>query len=326
MANWFEDEKLESQLNIVKNKMQNDLKSGNAYLNESLDYLMMSGGKMLRPAFLLIGSRFGKSYKKKENELIKLATAIETLHIATLLHDDVIDEATLRRGQASIQSKYSKEYAIYMGDYLLSRCFLLLTELQVPKELAVRLARVVSKICLGEIRQHTNRYNLEVTPMDYIRIVSGKTAALFAIGLSAGGYMTKASEDVIKKLAHAGYELGMAFQMIDDLLDYSGSENEVGKDLRMDLLNGYYNMPVIFALKDESVYRDEIRDLLSQGLESHQVEHVLDLIRKAGAIDKTKSLALKYHRRAVSLIESLPDNEGRTILLKLVPKLLERIY
>lgn len=325
MTNWFEDQILEGQLNIVKNKMQNNLKCGNDYLNESLDYLLLSGGKMLRPAFLLIGSRFGKQYRKKEEELIDLATAIETLHVATLLHDDVIDEAEMRRGQESIQSKYSKEYAIYMGDYLLSRCFLLLTELQIPKELAIRLAKVVSRICIGEIGQHSNRFNLDMTPMGYLRIISGKTAALFAIGLSAGSYLTKTDEVVIKRLAHAGYQLGMAFQIVDDLLDFTGDEAKVGKDLRADILRGYYCMPVIFALRDESPYQNQIREIFKSGIGKNNVSDVITLIKKSGAINKTKSLALRYHKRAEKVIKRLPENEAREILLNIIPKLMERI-
>lgn len=324
--NWLEDEILNRQLSVVTNNMRLDLKSGNHYLNESLDYLLLSGGKMLRPILLLIGSRFGKIYLKKETNLIDLATAIETLHIATLLHDDVIDEAKMRRGQESIQSKYSKEYAIYMGDYLLSKCFLLLTQIQIPKELAIKLAKVVTRICMGEMSQNSNRFNTSVTAMGYLRIISGKTAALFAISLSAGSYITNTTEEITKRLAQAGYQLGMAFQIVDDLLDFIGNENEVGKDLRSDILQGYYCMPVIFALRDETLQQNEIQTLFSSGIDMNNIDYVIALIKKSGAIEKTLDLAKRYHSRAVNIINKLPENSGKDLLLSLIPKLMERIY
>ncbi len=326
MVNWSLDKILNDQINIVKENMKNDLKSGNNYLNESLDYLFHSGGKMLRPTLLLIGCRFGKQYTKKETEITQLATAIETLHVATLLHDDVIDEAKMRRGQESIQSKYSKEYAIYMGDYLLSRCFLLLTELQIPKELAIKLAKVVGRICMGEISQNRNRFNTDISPMGYLRIISGKTAALFAIALSAGSYVSRTSDEVIKRLAHAGYQLGMAFQIIDDLLDFIGDEKTVGKDLKYDILQGYYCMPVIFSLRDESEQQDELKALFSAGINKENIGYVISLIKKSGAIQKTVNLAKRYHQRALNVIQKLPENSGKDLLLNLIPKLMERIY
>ncbi|QEN03516.1 polyprenyl synthetase family protein [Thiospirochaeta perfilievii] len=325
MLDWFEDKTLNNQLNAIKDKLQKDLKSGNNYFNESLDYLLEDGGKMLRPILLLIGSRFGKLYKKKGDDLVDIATAIETLHVATLLHDDVIDEAKLRRGKESIQSKYSKEYAIYMGDYLLSKCFLLLTELNVPKELAIALAKVVSRICIGEILQFKNRYNMNTSLFGYLRVVSGKTAALFAISLSAGSYITKADDKTIKRLAHAGYQLGMAFQIVDDLLDFIGDEEEVGKDLRSDILKGYYCLPVIFALNDESEYKDSIREIFSCGIDENNIQQVILLIKKSGAIEKCRNLAIRYHDRALQVINRLPKNSGYDLLMELLPRLIDRV-
>ncbi len=319
------DKELELQLQVVRKRLSTDLKSGNHHLNESLDYLAESSGKMLRPALLLTGSRFGRLYEKNIDELIKLATAIETLHIATLLHDDVIDDSKLRRGKESVQSKYSKEYAIYMGDYLLSRCFLMLTELQIPKELAVALAKVVSRICIGEMGQFKFRNSLALTPMGYLRNISGKTAALFAIALSAGSYITKSSRDVTKRLAHAGYQIGMAFQIIDDLLDYTGDENMVGKDLKSDLIKGYYTMPVIFALESENSNKTELTKILESGVTKDNIDSVIALIKGSGAIERTRKLALRYHDRAINVINPLPENSAKNMLLNLMPKLIERV-
>lgn len=302
------------------------LKSGDTYLNGSLDYLLVSGGKMLRPAFLLIGSRFGKKSLMQSEDLIQLATAIETLHIATLVHDDIVDDAKFRRDRESIQHKYSKEYAVYMGDYLLSQCFVMLSGINVPRELTVEIARGVSKICIGEIRQHTKRYDPSITPGDYLRIASGKTALLFAIALSGGAYMAKADEKTRKLLGKIGYQIGMAFQMIDDIFDYTGDEKKVGKDLKSDLIRGNYALPVIFALEGESCLRESILDGLQGPRDEGRLKDLIEAVKNSGGIEKTRNLALKYHRRAEALIEKLPDNEGREMLKAVLPRLLERLH
>lgn len=154
MSNLELNEHLKAQLKTVNKIMSEHVKSGDALLNGSLDYVLATGGKMLRPILLLTGSKLGKKVKRKEDELIKMAAAVETIHLATLIHDDVIDQSDLRRGQPSIRAKYGESYAVYMGDYLLTKCFTMLTHLDLEKELAVRLAKVVSKICIGDIRQH----------------------------------------------------------------------------------------------------------------------------------------------------------------------------
>lgn len=307
-------------LDEVEKKIVENLKKGNDFLNSSVDYLFSSRGKMLRPLLLLMGSEAGK--KKDRTELINIAAAIETLHVATLIHDDVIDESNLRRGIGSIQSKYSKEYAVYMGDFLLSRSFLLLTELDVPKELGVNLARAVTRICTGEIRQYSNRFNLDITPMEYLTIVSGKTAALFSMGLSAGAFICDADDTVVKKLGHIGYKLGLAFQLQDDLLDYTGESAVVGKELRVDLLRGYYGLPVIHALR--GVRAEEIRKLLESGLTEDNVESVIHLIIEGGSIDFTRDLVLRYRMKTEQMIDSLPESPAKILLHDFVPQFFNR--
>ena len=318
---WFEDENLSLQLEEVRESLRENLTSGNRHIGETVDYLVKGGGKYLRPAFLLIGGRFGKKYKQKENELIKLAAAMESLHTATLIHDDIIDDSRLRRGKETIQSLYSKEYAVCMGDYMLSRTFLMLTELEIKKELAVRLAKVVGKVCMGEMRQSKMRYNTEITTMDYIRIISGKTAALFAISLSSGAYHAAASDKVVKQLAHLGYEIGMAFQLMDDLLDYNGNEKEVGKELKKDLLRGYYTLPVIYAMRESG----ELKEIIGEGVDEQNIERVIELVKSTSGVKKTRALAEKYHSRAVKLYKKLPEKNGKILLGELLPKLMERI-
>lgn len=319
------DEKLQVQLEAVKNRMKQHTASGDAYLNGSLDYLMATGGKMLRPMLLLIGSKAGRLNYRREDGLIKLATAIEIIHMATLIHDDIIDQSNLRRGSLSIQAKYGQSYAVYMGDYLLSQCFLLLTHLELEKELAVDLAKVVTRICVGDMKQHQNRYNLNMTPLKYIRMVSGKTAALISVALSSGAYFAKAKEKDVKLLGRIGYELGMAFQLMDDILDFEGDEELVGKELRVDVLRGYYSMPVIFSLQEKNENSSKLRTLLSQDMSEDDLSSVMSIVKESGGLKMTKDLAIRYNDRAMALIEQLPKGYTKEQLEKLVPYLLHRV-
>lgn len=321
----IQDEKLNQQLEIVAGKMKEQTKSGDRYLNGSLDYLMLAGGKMLRPSLLLIGSKIGRTYKKREEELLNMATAIETIHLATLVHDDIIDQSDTRRGQPSIQSKYGQSYAVYMGDYLLSQCFLMLTHLDLEKDQAVRLAKVVSRICVGDMKQHQMRYNQDVTPYQYIKMVSGKTAALISVALSSGAYYTKAKEAYVKLLGRIGYEMGMTFQLVDDILDFEGEKSIVGKDVQVDVARGNYSMPIIFCLQRNDEWSKKLRDLLSGKGDQLDYKAVIDTVVSSGSLDETKTLAKRYNERAMNLVSDLPEGETKEQLSQLIPSLLNRL-
>lgn len=320
----MKDNKIFDQLDQVKLIIDQKLRLGDSYLNESLNHVKATTGKMIRPLLLLIGSSYSKRQHREQARFIDIAAVIETLHMATLIHDDIIDEAKIRRGQESIQSKYSKSYAVYMGDFLLSQSFLMIADLDIDKKLEVRLAKAIHKICVGEMKQDKWRYNVDITPREYLKIVSGKTAALFSIALSAGALHGKAKESTVKLLTKIGYQIGMAFQVIDDLLDYTGNDATVGKELRADLIQGHYSLPVIFALRSE--YGEAIQKQLEKGIsDNKEVDYLIENIKKSGAIDITKSLAVRYNNRAMTLVEQLPRGEGKKALKLLIPQLLNRV-
>ncbi len=318
------DEKLRLQLNEVKKRMKSHVKSGDAYLDGSLDYLMASGGKMLRPTLLLVGSTIGKAHEERREGLVKLATAVETIHLATLIHDDIIDQSDYRRGNLSIQAKYGQSYAVYMGDYLLSECFLLLTHLDLEKEQAIGLAKVVRRICIGDMKQNQLRYDTSVSPYQYIKVVSGKTAALISLSLSSGAYYAGASEADVKCLGRIGYEMGMAFQLKDDLLDYQGEMSVVGKEVRVDIQRGYYSMPVIYSLAQGNEKSKRLKELLTGTLDEGEMDEVYKLIHGSGGVAQTEALAKRYTERAMALVEKVPDGRTKDILMVLVPALLDR--
>jgi len=316
---------LQEKLEQVKQKIDKNIRHGDSYLNGTLDYVKLAKGKMLRPMLLLIGSTFAKSNKKFEESFIELAAVIETLHMATLVHDDIIDEAKLRRGIESIQSKYSKSYAVYMGDFLLSKSFLMIAKLDVDKEVGLALAKAVHHICVGEMKQHKWRYNTDISPLNYLRIVSGKTAVLFGVSLSAGAIHGKVSDETVKLLGRIGYQTGMAFQLMDDLLDYVGDEEKVGKELQTDLIRGYYSLPVIYALNSE--IGPLIKEKLDQGnMSKNECQEIISLIKKSGGIERTRELAVRYNEKSLILINQLPKGKGKEMLRELLPEMLKRVH
>lgn len=296
---------------------------GNQYLNDSMQYLFSSGGKMLRPAFVLIGSEFGE--RKETHKLHQLAASVEILHSATLIHDDIIDQAKMRRGQASIQSKYSKEYAVYMGDFLFSQCFMMLAEYDVSPKVLKHMAKGINVVCRGEMLQNALRYRDDISTRNYLKIITGKTAALFAASLAVGAKESGADEKTVKSLGKIGGHIGMAFQLIDDLLDYESNAEALGKDVQGDILKGYYSLPMIKTFRSE--YGKEMKSLMANKLlNKEDIRHLIELSKLSGGVEETRQLAKKYTDKALKEVSTLPSGRGKALLEEIIPKLLMRTY
>jgi len=320
---WENYPTIQNDLQGVLQIIEKTNKSSEPYLNESIDYLMVSGGKMIRPAFVLLGSQFGSKHNDEKDKLIHLAAAIETLHMASLVHDDIVDESKMRRGQESIQSKYGKPYAVYMGDYLFTQCFLMLSDYSFEAENIKRVAEAMKRVCVGEMLQYQRRYKVDKSTKNYLKVISGKTAALFAISLGVGAHESGAPEATSKLLGRIGYNIGMAFQIIDDLLDYKGDTVTFGKDTKADILKGYYTLPIIRSLSTE--HSGAVEDLLSQiSLSDRDISNLIEMTKLSGALRETEDLAQKYTQRALKYTDQLPECESKQILMKIIPKMLDR--
>lgn len=321
---WSNHPEIDSELNSILKIINEVNRSSEVHLNESVDYLTATGGKMLRPALFMMGTRFGPEPEtEKKESLLTLAAAIENLHLATLIHDDVVDESRLRRGKETIQSRYGKEFAVYMGDYLLCQCFLMLSEHAYDKETLKVLSAGVSKVCLGEIRQYQNRHNPELTLRDYKKIIAGKTAALFAVSLFTGAREAGAEENVAKTLARMGYCIGMAFQIIDDLLDYQGDSKVFGKETLMDLQKGCFTLPLILGMKGPS--GPQIRNILNQGdIKAEDAWRLSRLLKSSAALEASEKVAADYTDKAMHYLKRLPEGPGKVLLAETLPRLLKR--
>ncbi|MFW6001173.1 MAG: polyprenyl synthetase family protein [Halanaerobium sp.] len=245
---------------IVK-KIDENIKSitvsNRAIINYAVDDLIKGGGKKLRPFLLFLAASFG-DYDKKV--LLDLGSGIEILHMASLVHDDIIDNAELRRGQKTAQKKFGEKEAVFIGDFLLTKTFDVFFE-HLDKDTLKRISKNIRFICEGEIEQAEKAFDFQITIKDYFKRIRHKTALLFALSSYLGAYVSGIRGKKLNILYKFGLEIGMAFQIKDDILDFEGEEKHTGKRSAQDLRKGILTLPVILLLKKEK-YREKYRFLL----------------------------------------------------------------
>ena len=317
---WNNYPEIKQELGEVLSLMKKNVKCKDKKIEKSIMELIESGGKLLRPAFVLIGSKFGDN---DNNKSIPTAAVIEMLHMATLVHDDVIDDSKLRRGQETIQSKYGKDYAVYIGDYLFCVCFKILATSESLQSIKVD-SRAMSKICMGEVNQLNSRFSMNFSVKDYLNRISGKTAELFSISLYLGAAECNAGEKVAKELRNIGHNLGMAFQIIDDILDYEGSDKSIKKSAANDLKQGIYTIPLIYAYRNN---KGDFKNILGKDYYTEDdISQIINLVKENNGIEMAKELAEKYMNKCFKGIDRLPDNKYKTILREIANWLLQRTY
>ncbi|GHV92173.1 geranylgeranyl pyrophosphate synthase [Spirochaetia bacterium] len=324
MTSYWQDfpgipEALERVSGIIRETSASD----NPIISQGLAGLFDGQGKLLRPGLLLITAGFGKLQDKHYT----LAACLEMLHMATLIHDDVIDESPTRRGQPAVHARYGNRNAVLMGDYLLSRCFLLASE-YTSADNAVALARVISTICGMEIEQNSDRFRTNLSLRRYFRKIMGKSAMLFSLACHVGASEAKASRALTAQLRRVGYNIGMAFQIIDDILDYAGNPAAVRKPLGNDLKEGLITLPLICALRQEDASQNSavtLRGIFSADhFSAEDSGTVIGLVRNSGGLKAARAYAEKYTARAIREILALPAGNPRDMLERLTRRLLVR--
>lgn len=282
---------------------------------------LTSGGKMLRPAFFLLFSELGPE-KKPDSELIPLAASLELLHVATLIHDDVIDDSPLRRSKTTIHTRYGKRNAIYAGDYLFTVYFELASRYLPEQKYVVLNALSMKKILTGELDQMLINYNVNATTKMYLTEVSGKTAELFSLSTMMGAVVSGGDQKLVNLAKNIGHDIGMSFQIIDDVLDF-GNSKDTGKPNFEDLRNGVYSLPYILGLQAKDA---ELIEILSRNdLTDEEITNAAQIVIDKGYLAKAKEIALTYSNHALRRINKLPNKESRTILTKVVKKLMNRV-
>ncbi|AZR72605.1 hypothetical protein BBF96_03905 [Anoxybacter fermentans] len=288
-------------------------------IREAIQELVKAGGKRIRPALVLVSGQFGRI---SHEELFPIAAAIEIIHMATLVHDDIIDEARVRRGVVTTQAKYGKDIAVFTGDYLFAKSFLLLSG-KVDQEFLRRIARSVKYICEGEIDQYQNRYNLNVSYLKYFRRIRRKTAILFQASCFSGGFKAKLKKKYQIVLAKYGHYLGMIFQITDDILDVTSNQEVTGKPVGNDFSQGVYTLPLIFALEDKEVGPELGKALKEEVIDK---DRIIKMIHSTDALEKTKRVIEFYTEKARAEIEKLPSSKPARFLEDLLYYIVSRNY
>ncbi len=307
------------ELKRVDEYIKDALLSKQKVLEAALKELLEAGGKRLRPALVLLSGKFGKYNDKK---LIPLAAAVEILHMATLVHDDIIDDSKIRRGRPTVQSRWGKDIAVFTGDFLFAKTFLLLAHSTTFENMR-GLSKVVKAICEGEIAQYQSRYNKYVTVKQYLKRIGRKTALLFALSCYIGAHESECPSNVVRCLREFGFNFGMAFQITDDLLDFTGDPAKTGKPVGSDFVQGVYTLPLIYAIN--SSYRDEIIKILDrESYAPEDVERVIELVHASGGIEYSRNMARGYLKRASTFIDGLAPIPAKAALENLLDGLTER--
>jgi octaprenyl-diphosphate synthase len=309
---------LAAEMAAVEKKLRETIRSREPRLSEIALYLIGAGGKRIRPmvAFAVFRACGGSSLR----DMVDVAVALELIHSATLLHDDIIDGGEIRRGRASAYLKFGSADTLVAGDFLFSKAFELCGRFE--ETIVQWAAAACIALTEGEILQGRFRRNLAVTSSDYREIIHRKTASLFRQGARVAAHLAGAEPDVVEGLARCGDAIGMAFQVSDDLLDVEGDEHRTGKPVGIDLRDGNPSLPIVLALPESADLR---RIWQSRQVSSADIGEGLSAIRQSGVLPSVREEAGRYAEAAVTELAKLPDSPYRDVLDGLIRDLRGRV-
>lgn len=307
-------------LNLIIEKITID----NKELEQTVIDMIDGQGKLLRPAYFFLFSQLGNVPEDAHKKVVSAAASNEVLHLATLIHDDIIDESELRRGVETVQSKHGNDIAVYTGDLLLSVYFDLLADSSDSMEMIKLNALSMKRVLMGELNQMTNAYNATITFDDYLKSIKGKTAQLFELSCYEGAYFGRCEAEVIEKSRSIGQNIGIAFQMMDDILDYTQTSDILSKPVLNDARHGIYTLPLILGIESDEAFLP----LLKQGelLSDSDLDALVSLLHEHNCIKRAHAIAKEYVDEALAEIETLPNHPKKDVLHFLTNDLLNREF
>jgi heptaprenyl diphosphate synthase len=314
------EEELRFRLNQVEETLEKAVRSDTDFVTEAASYLLSAGGKRFRPLLVLLSGYFGDP---ADPRLILGATAIEITHVATLYHDDVIDEAETRRGRPSVNARWDNTVAILTGDFLFAKASEISSDL--GTDVTKLLARTITIVCDGQLREveASGRLDLQ-SEASYMETIRRKTASLIGTSCRLGGMLSDAEPAVVDRLEDFGLSLGLGFQLSDDIMDMISTEEELRKEPGQDMREGVYTLPVLYALEDGEAGK-ELGALLAEGPpEGDRLHRVLELLRSDGSLGRARQAVTAEVRRAKSLAEGLEDGRARQAMLHIAEFIAER--
>lgn len=313
---------LSNDIQKVEKELEQSLQAKQPVLKQASLHLLKAGGKRIRPVFVLLAGKFG-DYNIEEMK--KVAVPLELIHMASLVHDDVIDDAEMRRGRKTIKAKWDNRIAMYTGDYILARALSIITDLQQETGHQI-LSRAIREMTIGEIEQIRDQYNWDQHLYHYLKRIKRKTALLIAVSCHLGALATNVKEEYAWALYRFGYNVGMSFQITDDILDFTGTEKQLGKPAGSDLLQGNLTLPALYAIQDPLVRKKVDQITKESQLNKEQIEEILTLIRQSGGIEYADQCSKRYLQRAFDALEILPNIDAKQSLFEIAKYIGTRKY
>ena len=312
--------KLQLALEETRDCVQKTLKESDPVLSDVMGYLADSDGKQIRAALLLAAAADDQG--EVSHDAVMAAAALEILHLATLVLDDIIDDAPTRRGRPSVQEKFGKKTAVISGDYLFSVSFSLVAGLSVQFPRHINLfTRAISDLCRGELSQHRHNRDTDLSVLSYLRIFAGKTAALFTLALYAGAMLRGDDEQQCRQMGRIGYQIGILFQLIDDCLDYEETPATLRKSTKHDLSEGVITLPLIYAMQK----KPDLKKLVGREMLTADDFHmVISDVMRLGGLRHARQISDKYYRKACFLLEQTAPPLRRALIRSLLDQIHSR--
>ena len=312
---------IKEEMKLFEKKFKNSLQSKVPLLDRIMHYIIKRKGKQMRPMFVFLTS---KMFGEMNEKCYRAASLIELLHTATLVHDDVVDEANLRRGYFSVNALWKNKIAVLVGDFLLSKGLLLSVENE-DFDLLKIVSSAVKDMSEGELLQIEKARRLDIKEEIYFEIIRKKTAVLISSCCACGSSAMNESEETIEKLAFFGEKVGIAFQIKDDLFDYTQSKL-IGKPTGIDIREQKMTLPLIYTLNtvDKKTRGEIINTVKNHHKNEEKVAELIQLVKNTGGLEYAEKVMLEYQKEALMLLESFPENEARKSLQKLVKYVIDR--
>lgn len=303
---------------VIASRLSSDV----ALINQISSYIVSAGGKRMRPKLVLL---FANALGYDKPERFELAAVVEFIHTATLLHDDVVDESSLRRGKQTANALFGNAASVLVGDFLYSRAFQMMVSVDRMRVLEV-LADATNVIAEGEVLQLMNMHDPDISVDAYLRVIRYKTAKLFEASARLGAVLANASPEIEEACAGYGRALGTAFQLIDDVLDYEGDPSALGKNVGDDLREGKTTLPLLIAMaRGTEEQRAVIRHAIEHG-ELERLAEIVEIVRTTGALDATREAARAEAKVARECLSLLPLNKWQESLLEFAAQSVERSF
>ncbi|HLR19640.1 MAG TPA: polyprenyl synthetase family protein [Staphylococcus sp.] len=310
---------MNSEIKKIEKRLQQSIKSKDKVMEDASYHLFSSGGKRVRPAFVILSSQFGREINE---DVYCVAVALELIHMATLVHDDVVDKSDKRRGSLTIAKKWDQNTAILTGNFLLASALEHISNIE-----DVRIHTVISsaivEVCKGELFQFQDQFNAHQTITSYLRRINRKTALLIQLSTEVGAIASGADIKTIRNLKMIGHYIGMSFQIIDDILDFTSTEKKLGKPVGSDLMNGHITLPVLLEMRNDPEFKEQIKQL-NPNSSQETFDTCIKRIQTSDVIRQSQIISDKYLDKALMLLNELESETAKPLFKKLIKKVGKR--